>query len=51
MKKTFLMLQSSALRSTVVQYKSWHAGADMRVHIFESSQLEGSCVRGLLYSR
>ena len=52
MKKTFLILKSSALKSTgvhTVQQLAYRA--DMHVHIFESSQLEGSYLRGLLYSK
>ena len=38
----FLILQYSTLKSTIVQYNSWHTGAGKCVCIFESSQFEGS---------
>ena len=48
MKKKFLILQRSTLKSTVVQYNNWHTGVGMYVHIFESSQPNGLYVRALL---
>ena len=44
-----LILQSSTLKSTVIQCNNWHRDAGTHIHIFESSQLEGSYVRDLLY--
>ena len=44
------MFNLSTLKSTVVQYNSWHPRAGTHVLIFESLQLEGSYVGDLLYS-
>ena len=44
-----LVLQHSTLKSTVIQGNSWHTDAGTHIPVFESSQLEGSYVRGLLY--
>ena len=44
-----VVLQHSALKSTVIQCNSWHTDAGTHIPIFESSQLEGSYVRDLLY--
>ena len=34
---------------SLVQYNSWHTGACIHIHIFESSQVEDSYVGDLLY--
>ena len=39
-RKTFLTLQYRTLKSTIVQYNSWHRG---HICIFESLKLEGLC--------